>query len=64
MKKNKTIKVHTDPKSGDGFLMLEDLKDLVDISKVKKYSLEEVKTKGQPVGLILKFFDENGNQIK
>jgi hypothetical protein len=62
---SKTITVRTDPKTGDGFLLLEDFKDWVDIKRVQTYSLTEVKdNQNQVTGLVVKFFDQNGKPLK
>lgn len=62
MSNKKTIKVKKDPETGDGLLDLADFKDLVDISKVKSYTLEPV-SDDYDIALILKFYDENDNLI-
>lgn len=58
----KTIKVETDPKTGDGILNLEDLKHMVDIKKVKYYTLEVVHD-DYDKALILKFYDSKKKLI-
>lgn len=58
----KTIKVQTDPKTGDGILKLEDFVDVVDIKKVKYYTLEVVHDDYDKV-LILKFYDSKKRVI-
>lgn len=62
----KTIKVKTDKKTGDAFLMLEDFKDIVDVSKVVYYELEPLTTVegNNTKGLSLKFYDKDKNLIK
>lgn len=55
----KQIKVHTDPKTSDSFILLEDIEDMFDITKVKTYSLD-IKT---DKSLILKLYDKNKKQI-
>ena len=65
MKQSKIVSVKTDESTGDGLIMLEDLKDFVDITQVVSYSLDPILDENQkPVGLILKFFDKNGQEIK
>lgn len=64
----KTIKVRTDKKTGDCYLKLSDFKDLVDISKVKQYTLEPVdddgpNNEGVRKALVLTFFDANGKVV-
>jgi uncharacterized protein YuzE len=58
----KTIKVKYDAESDSHYLDLEDFKDLVDISQVKKYTLEEVDDDGV-IALILKFYNDNDEVI-
>jgi hypothetical protein len=61
-----TVKV-TKTKNGDGFIQLEQFKDLVDISKVKYYTLEvteDYTEKQDSRSLVLRFFDKNKKQIK
>lgn len=65
----KTIKVRQDKKTGECFLKLNDFKGLVDVSKVKKYSLEPVedydsKNPNGTKALILKFYDENDQIVE
>lgn len=63
--KSKIIQVKTDPVTGDGIILLDNFKDFVDISQVHSYILEPILNKdGGNKGLILKFFDLHGNQIK
>lgn len=50
----KNIKVITNSETGDGLINLEEFQDIVDISKVVFYTLEEVDGR-----LFLQFFDEN-----
>lgn len=65
MKTGKLITVQTDKETGDGFILLEDLKEFVDITKVDKYEFSEMLDENKKtVGLTLKFFDKDGNQIK
>lgn len=59
----KTIKVKKDKKTGNGILDIADFKNILDITKVKSYTLEEVDDDGQ-ICLILKFYDKNGKHIK
>ncbi len=60
----KRIKVKKDPK-GNLFLDLEDFADIVDISKVKKYTLETIMDgETHEYCLILKFYDKKGNIIE
>jgi hypothetical protein len=61
-----TVKVNK-TKNGDGFIQLEQFKDLVDISKVKYYTLEvtdDYTEEQDSRSLILRFFDKNKKQIK
>lgn len=57
----KTLKVKSH--DGETFLDLSDFSDIVDISKVEYYSLEEVDDDGQQA-LILKFFDKDQNIVE
>lgn len=57
----KTIKVKKD-KEGNAYLDLKDFKDIVNIAKVKKYTLEEVND-DEDICLILKFYDKNNKVI-
>lgn len=57
---SKTIFVQTDPKTGDGFIDLEEFKDMIDISKVHSYKIVELG--GQ--ALSIEFYDKNGKIIK
>lgn len=57
----KNIKVKKDKKR-NAYLDLEDFSDMLDISKVKKYTLEEVDDDGT-IALILKFYDSKGNVV-
>lgn len=57
----KTIKTKKD-KEGNAYLDLKDFKDIVDISKVKKYTLEEVND-DEDICLILKFYDKNNKVV-
>lgn len=52
------VKVETD-ENGDAFIPISAFKDIIDIDKVKTYTLE---TKGDV--LIIKFYDENGEKLK
>jgi len=58
----KTLTVKQDKDTGECYLDLESFKDLLDISKVNTYSLEEVNDDGS-AALILKFYDKDGNAI-
>lgn len=58
----KTIKVKKTSK-GKFYLDLADFSDLVDIEKVKRYSLEEVQD-GETVCLILKFYNDKNELIE
>lgn len=55
------IQISTD-KNGNVYLDLNNFKELVDVDKVSKYSLEEVDDDGD-IALILKFYDKNGNVL-
>lgn len=57
----KTIKVKA-TEDGDAFLDLSDFADVVDVSKVVYYSMEEVDDDGKTV-LILKFYDKDSNLL-
>lgn len=57
--KSKIIKIQQDPKSKDGFIDIQEFKDLFDISKIDSYKLTSVENKN----LILEFFDKDGNKI-
>lgn len=52
----------TPDNSGDSFIELKDLEDMIDISKVDKYTLDAVGN-GTNKSLVLKFFDKDGNVI-
>ena len=58
----KILTVKQDKDTGECYLDLESFKDLLDISKVNTYSLEEINDEGD-VALILKFYDKDGNVI-
>lgn len=58
----KNIKIKTDAK-GNTYLDLKDFKGMVDIDKVKKYTLETVYDDGDDV-LILKFYDAKGKLVE
>ena len=63
----KTLKVRKDSKTGDCYLKLTDFKDLVNIAKVKSYTLEPVDDcNGEETikSLILKFYDSKGKVIR
>lgn len=55
----KTVQVKT-LENGDGFIDLEEFKDIVDITKVDSYKLKEVGDKS----LSIEFFDKEGNKLK
>jgi len=57
----KTLTVKQDKDTGECYLDLESFKDLLDISKVNAFSLEEVNDGS--AALILKFYDKDGNVI-
>jgi hypothetical protein len=60
----KNIKVKKD-KKGNCYLDLEDFADIVDISKVKKYTLETTMDGDtHEQCLILKFYDKKGNVVE
>lgn len=59
IKTSKTVQVKT-LENGDGFIDLEEFKDIVDISKVDSYKLKEVGDKS----LSIDFFDKEGNKLK
>lgn len=58
----KTLKVKSTD-DGDAFLDLADFSDIVDISKVEFYTLEEIEEDGQSV-LLLKFYDKDENVVE
>jgi hypothetical protein len=64
----RVIKVREDKKSGEFYLRLKDFSKMVDVSKVKSYTLEPVhddSPEHEPVRcLILKFYDEDGNPVE
>lgn len=65
MKTSKIVTVKTDESSGDGYIDLKEFSDFVDISKVASYSLDPVLDENKkPQGLILKFFDADGKELK
>jgi len=57
----KTIKVKS--KDGEAFLDLLDFSDMVNISEVEYYTLEEVDDDGR-MALILKFYDKDQNVVE
>lgn len=57
----KTIKVKS--KDGEAFLDLLDFSDIVNISEVEYYTLEEVDDDGR-MALILKFYDKDQNVVE
>lgn len=60
----KHVKVKTD-KKGNAYLDLEDFADMVDISKVKKYTLEECMDGDDGTYMLtLKFYDKKGNVVE
>lgn len=63
----KTVKVRKDKKTGECFLKLDDFASFVDITKVKKYTLEPVDDcdgEKETKALILKFYDENDQVVE
>lgn len=58
-KKVKTVQVKT-LENGDGFIDLEEFKDIVDIEKVHSYKLSNLNDKS----LSIIFYDKDGNLIK
>jgi len=65
----KTVKVRKDKKTGECFLKLDDFASIIDISRVKKYTLEPVddyddKNPNGTKALILKFYDENDQIVE
>lgn len=66
MKENQTITiVRLDKETGESYISLSDFKDIVDISLVESYSLEQKKIDkllDEPV-LTLVFYDKDGNVI-
>ena len=59
IKTSKTVQVKT-LENGDGFIDLEEFKEIVDITKVDSYKLKEVGEKS----LSIEFFDKDGNKLK
>lgn len=57
----KTLRVKQS--DGDLFLDLSDFSDIVDISKVDSYTLEEVDDDGR-AALILTFYDKEGSIVE
>lgn len=57
----KTLRVKQS--DGDLFLDLSDFSDIVDISKVDSYNLEEVDDDGR-AALILTFYDKEGSIVE
>lgn len=57
-----SVTLKKNEKTGDSYLDIIDLEEVVDISKVKKYSLDIVEEKGLK-SLVVKFFDENDKII-
>jgi len=61
----KTIKVKKDKATGDGYVLLKEFKDLLDIKKVHSYSLEELlDCDDDTKALLLKFYDKEGVVIE
>jgi hypothetical protein len=63
----KIVKVRKDKKTGECYLKLDDFKSFVDVSKVKKYTLEPVDDydgNTETKALILKFYDENDQVVE
>jgi hypothetical protein len=56
----KTVKIRKYKKTGEYYFRLKDLKDIVDVKKVKQYKLEILDNGGFAVI----FYDEEGNQIE
>lgn len=61
----KTIKVKKDKVTGDGYVLLKEFKDILDIKKVHSYSLEELlDCDDDTKSLLLKFYDKKGVVIE
>ena len=66
----RTVKVRKDKKTGEYYLKLDDFKSFIDVSRVKKYTLEPVddcgdaKNPNETKALILKFYDENDQIVE
>jgi len=63
----KIIKVKHDKESNEHYLDLKDFKGIVNIKKVKSYTLEPVmdcSDEGETQALILKFYDKDGKVIE
>lgn len=59
----KSVKVKTD-KKGNAYLDLEDFVDMVDISKVKKYTLEPTQdAETGDICLVLTFYNSKGKVV-
>lgn len=59
----KILKPIIDPKTGDIFIDLAAFQDILNITKVASYTLEEVDDDGERC-LILKFYDKKGKHLK
>lgn len=60
----KTVRVKT-TENGEAYLDLQDFADLLDISKVKKYKLEEFQDgETGKYSLFITFYDGRGKQIE
>lgn len=66
----KIVKIRKDKKTGECYLKLADFASFVDITRVKKYTLEPVDDCGdannpnEAKALILKFYDENDQIVE
>lgn len=58
----KTVKVQKDEKTGDHYLKLEDFVGMVDIKKVKYYTLEIIDDEYDKC-MLVKFYDKNKKVI-
>lgn len=58
----KTVKIRKDSKTGECYLKLKDFEDILDVKKVKSYTLEPVDDERDRC-LILKFYDSKGKVI-
>lgn len=56
----KTIKVKTNPDTGESYFDIEDFKDIVDIDKVQWYNVEE----NGDGSMTITFYDKDKKQIK
>lgn len=57
-----SVNLKKNKETGDSYIDIIDLEEIVDISKVKKYTLDVIEKDGSK-GLVVRFFDEKGKVI-